>query len=142
MYSPHPESEKRIQSATLMIKHILAGRTSQILEVHIRELLDKMIWKITEADGKSNTRYQSELALSKPAGVKLQHEHVYQKKKMIDLLLQAKRNEIDKILASACGCYVTKEEHARLSPFKNDYGWDRYRKAGIVVVDRLTGKRI
>jgi hypothetical protein len=142
MYRPHPEAERRIKSATLMIKHILAGRSPDVLDAHIRELLDKMIWKITEADGKNDTRYQSEVALSKPNGIRLQHGHVYQKKNMIDLLLRAKADEIDKILALACGCCVTEQEHVRLSQFNSDYGWERYRKAGIIVIDGFTGKRL
>jgi hypothetical protein len=85
------------------------------MDVHIRELLDTMIWKITEADGKEKTCYQTRLAMTEPTGVKRQHEHVYQKKKM--LLMTAKHHEIDQILASACGCYVTKEEHDRMRSF-------------------------
>jgi len=40
------------------------------------------------------------------------------------------------------GCTVTKEEHALLKRFNDEYGWERYRKAGLTVIDTQTGKRV
>lgn len=99
-----------------------------------------MLWKITEADGKYTARYQSQGAME--PGAELHHEHVFQKKRMIDRLIAASAEEIDGILADACCCVVTRQEHERLKSYDNEYGWERYRKAGIVVIDTQSAKRI
>jgi hypothetical protein len=73
----------------------------------------------------------------------LHHEHVFPKKKMIDDLQKASSSEeIDRILATAVGCVVTRDEHARLRQYDHEVGWQRYRSAGIGVVDRETGERV
>jgi len=140
MFKPHPKAEQRTLSASLLIKHVLSGRSADVLEVHIRELLDTMLWKITEANGKYTARCQSQGAME--LGVNLQHKHVFQKKQMINRLMTAPIDEIDRILADACCCVVTRQEHERLKPFDNEYGRERYRKAGIIVIDKQTGERI
>ena len=61
---------------------------------------------------------------------------------MIVLLMKTGPAEIDRILKDAIGCTVTKEEHALLKRFDNEYGWERYRKAGLTVIDTQTGKRV
>jgi hypothetical protein len=49
---------------------------------------------------------------------------------------------VDNILKNAIGCTVTSEEHALFSEFDDEYGWARYRKAGITVIDTQTGERL
>jgi hypothetical protein len=89
-----------------------------------------------------NTRLDSKSqgALYPPGSAGLQHERVFQKRKMIDLLMAAKSEEIDGILENAVGCTITTEEHGRLALFDNEYGWERYRKAGIAVIDTIRGE--
>ena len=60
---------------------------------------------------------------------------------MIDRLLSAKLEEVDSILEGAVGCTVTIGEHSRLAKWDDEYGWDRYRKAGLVVIDTASGER-
>ena len=60
---------------------------------------------------------------------------------MIAALEKAAPHEVDDILKDAIGCTVTVEEHTRLSKFDEEYGWERYRKAGISVIDTQTGER-
>jgi hypothetical protein len=47
---------------------------------------------------------------------------------------------------NACGCVVTIEEHDALTRIdrqdKEVDGWDRYRRAGIAVIDRSSGERV
>ena len=119
-----------------LVKLLLAHKDPLILRAHLRELLTTLLWKLTEADSsKYKTRYQSQAAIERSAGVKLRHEHVYQRAKMIDALLKAELEQMDEILGLAIGCTVTTEEHALLALFDSDYGWERYRKAGITVMD-------
>jgi hypothetical protein len=59
---------------------------------------------------------------------------------MIEALLQAKSEDVDEILRNAVGCTVTKEEHTLLEQFKHLDGWERYRQAGMVVIDMETGQ--
>ena len=43
----------------------------------------------------------------------------------------------------ACdGCLVTREEHIRLHAVEEAYGWERYAKADISVIDLLSGDAI
>ena len=55
---------------------------------------------------------------------------------MIAALEKAAPHEVDDILKDAIGCTVTVEEHTRLSKFDEEYGWERNRKAGIMVINR------
>ena len=100
-----------------------------------------LLWKITEAESpKHKTRFQSQGALGDRT--RLRHEHVFQQKQMIAALEKAAPHEVDDLLKSAIGCTVTIEEHTLLSKFDEEYGWARYRKAGIVVIDTQTGERV
>lgn len=127
-YRPHPEASRRIRSATKLIKLLLDAKSPEIRTEHLRELIDKMLWKITEADGKYKTKYITLAALERAS--KLSHDHVVTKESLIDALLNATADQVAEILGTALGCTVTREEHAR--PTKFDYvcqGWERYRKA-------------
>jgi hypothetical protein len=140
-FRPHPQGEKRRRSATAAIKLVLKFDRTEVLPIHIRNLINTMLWKITEADGKHQTRYQSADALE--CSGKPIHEHVYPWAQMIDKLLTAKsEQEIDQLLAQAEGCLVTPDEHVRLSHSGDMVGWDRYRKAGIVAINNETGKKV
>jgi hypothetical protein len=135
-FTPHIRANERRQSAIHLVKVLLASRGPGVLLPHLRELLTIFLWKITEADSsKYKTRYQSRAALERSSGSKLHHEHVYQRSRMIDALIGATPAQIDEILALAIGCTVTREEADRLLQFDSDYGWERYRKAGIEVLD-------
>jgi hypothetical protein len=139
----HPKADERKRSAFKLIKLLLAENSPEILSEHRRELLDALLWKITEAEAaKYKTRFQSQSALDQPTKGGLRHEHVFQKEKMLDLLIAAKPQEIDGILKNAIGCTVTVDEHARLHAFDREYGWERYRKAGITVIDTQTWERV
>jgi hypothetical protein len=62
---------------------------------------------------------------------------------MIATLKKAAPNKVDDILKSIIGCTVTTKEHSRLSKFdKKCDGWDRYEKAGVIVIDTQTGQRV
>jgi ribosomal protein L16 Arg81 hydroxylase len=138
----HPEYQERKTSAIALIKLLLENRKPEILSGHYRELLSTLLWKITEAESqKYKTRFQTQGAIECSDKGKLRHEHVYQRKQMIARLLNAKPEEVDGILEKAVGCTVTIDEHSRLAKWDDEYGWDRYRKAGLVVIDTATGER-
>ncbi|MCU1224673.1 MAG: hypothetical protein JWQ42_2766 [Edaphobacter sp.] len=73
---------------------------------------------------------------------KLMHEHVFQRSKMIAALEKAEPHEVDDTLKDAIGCTLTVEEHSPLFEFDEEYGWERYRKAGVAVVDTQTDERV
>ena len=56
---------------------------------------------------------------------------------MISELLKSPK-DVDRILQQAQGCLVTKQEHALLGNYKHLYGWERYSRAGITVIDMRT----
>jgi hypothetical protein len=145
MFRPHPQSEARKRSAVTLIKYLLAEKKPEVLSIHYRELLKILLWKITEAESfhKHETRFQSQQALKCGDKAKLRHDHVYQRAKMSAALEKAAPHKVDVILKKACGCTVTTKEHDRLSRFDREYdGWDRYRRARIVVIDTQKNRRV
>jgi hypothetical protein len=143
VFKPHPHAEARRRSAVALIKYLLAEKKPEVLSVHYREVIGILLWKITEAESpKHKTRFKSKGAMECVDKAKLHHDHVFQRKRMIAALEKAAPHEIDDILNSAIGCTVTVEEHLLLSQFEEEYGWERYRKARIVVIDTLTGEQV
>ena len=134
-YTPHRDHNLRILSAKSAIKAVLP---LDLYPAHKRELISVCLWKITEADGKLNTRYRSERAINGANKRLLQHEHVNTRKHLIEMLL--KKNELaDHIENLAIGCLVTKAEHQKLTTISLQdptvEGWERYRLAEVRVYD-------
>ena len=134
-FKRHRESDDRIRSAIAAIKGILP---LPLTKPHRRRFLSLALWKLTEADGKYKTRFQSKCSIGLPRS-DLRHEHVYRREKMISDLI-ANPEQVDRIAARAVACVVTKEEHERLHKIERELdGWERYKRAGIVVIDTQTG---
>jgi hypothetical protein len=141
-FEARPEAENCRRSLTSLVKVLLANRKPDVLLAHYRAVIDTLLWKFTEADGKFNTRFRTQGAMKCDDKRKLRHEHVYQRRKMIDELVKAKPEEVDSILKRAIGCTITDDEHDRLKSFDYEYGWKRYQKARLVVIDRKSGKKL
>ena len=132
-FKRHSQAEERRHSAIALVK-LLLSESSELLPGHRREFLKLALWKITQAEsGKYGTRFQSKISLS-VSREELRHDHVFQRAIMIEAMLQATPEGIDDILENAVGCTVTKDEHDRLDQFKDLDGWERYSRAGIVVI--------
>ena len=135
-HAPHRLADARRKSAIALVKTILCLNDPDVLPVHRRELLTVLLWKVTEAESsKYRTRFRSEGALACTDPKQLRHEHVFQRAKMIDELLKAEPSEVGEILAKAVACTVTLGEADCLAKQGEHYGWERYRRAGIVVLD-------
>ena len=142
-WRPHPKAEARRASAIRIAKLILDA--DGLEPEHRNELLSIAIWKYTEADGKSKTRYRSEGALHETDSKKLNHEHVVPRKCLREKML-LDPNRCKTIMQLATACVVTREEHLRLTQVsKQDpslQGWARYTAAGVRVFDLKTGREI
>lgn len=141
-WKPHKDADARIASAKAFIRLLLEDRPTEGLDSHLKELIDEMLWKITECHGKWNTRFISKRALL-AIDEKLQHEHVFERKALIAELLQG-ADRINAVVEKAIGCVVTKCEHGILTKISRERpelsGWKRYEAAEIEVVDRKNGK--
>jgi hypothetical protein len=139
-YRRHPLAEERLRSAAALVKGLL--QMPGLIPEHRREFLKLALWKVTEAEGRTKyrTKFRSQAALSGPPGTKFEHDHVFQRSLIVDSLLSASPDAVDTIIMSAVGCTITKQEHDRLKQFGHLDGWDRYRAAGIVIVDTETGE--
>ncbi len=62
-FKPHPDAKSRKSSAVALIKFLLKINTPEVSPKHLEKLIDAMLWTITEADGKYNTRHRSDRAL-------------------------------------------------------------------------------
>lgn len=139
-WSPRADGDARRHSAVVLAKAVLS--LEGITMAHRREFLSIAIWKYTEADGKITTRYRSVGAIG--AVPKLcHHEHVIPRKWLIDRML-AEPDRCEEIMGRAIGCCVLRTEHDQLTAAERAdpalEGWDRYRAAGVAVVDLLTGE--
>jgi hypothetical protein len=148
-FEPHPKADERRQSVISFIELLLNSKKPEMLVKHRRDLLNTMLWKYTEADGKYNTRYFSHSALKcmdlskEERKGKLHHEHVCPREKLIDDLLAADLENWQNVLKKAIGCTVTIGEHKDLPKSDEECdGWGRYAKAKILVIDRVTGKDV
>ncbi len=133
VFKPHADRSARIESAKTAIHAITA---LDLYPAHKKELLSICIWKITQADGKYKVRYWSEGSVRADKR-NLRHEHVVERKELIQRLLAGE--EVESVVADAIACIVTKVEHALLG--KNQAsGWSRYHEAGIRIYDSMDGK--
>ena len=130
-YPPYKENEKKETYLNSIRNNIIALLATNSENHHKKDLLDICIWQITEIDGKYNTRYRSEGAMDKKNWNEVRHEHVYQRKHLIERLLEG--DNIDKVISDATACLVTKAEHGKLSEAL--IGWERYKSANIRVFD-------
>jgi len=134
-----PAATAIVESAVYLIKLILRDG-AEILPKHRREVLSVALWKITEAESqhKHRTRFCSQAVFSS-TDCECRHDHVFQKQKMIDDLIKAGPDAVDEIVGRAIGCTVTTDEHLALNQYQHLDGWERYRQAGITVIDARTG---
>ena len=135
-YRTHPDADERIRSATAAAKAIVR---LDLYPAHKRELLSICIWKITEAApiSKYQTRYRSRATESAPES-ELAHDHVYQRKSLNDAMIKNPES-VDQVLRTAVACVVTRSEHDALTRISREFpdldGWERYKRAGIEIVD-------
>ena len=102
-----------------------------------KRMLVHGIWEVAKATGDFCGRYRSEAVIRNP-GQKIQWDHIYDKRTLVEELLGPAPN-IDSIIERACCCIVTEEEHVKLHALSPKLdGWERYRAAGIVVYDMGT----
>ena len=146
-FQRHERADERMRSAANLVKVIL--QSPDLSKEHRLEFVKLALWKVTEAEwGKHDLRFRSKAASSmlrdhrsyKWRDKHLRHDHVFQRKHMVDELLNASPEAVATILNKAIGCIVTKAEHDNLRQFKNFDGWERYRQAGIVIIDMETGR--
>lgn len=139
-FRENPAAEAEVRSAIQLIKLMLQAETD-ILPKHRREVLNVALWKVTEAasDHKHRTRFCSAAVFSLP-DCECRHDHVFQRGKMIEHLMQCGPDAVDKIVSKSVACTITKEEHVALNKYKHLDGWERYRRATITVVDATTGE--
>jgi hypothetical protein len=106
-----------------------------------KKMLVHGIWQVSEATGSFYTRYRSE-GVIRTVGVKIQRDHIYQKRTLVEQLL-APDSDLKAIIERARCCIVTKDEHDRLHQVDGGLdGWDRYRAAGVVVYDMCDETRV
>ncbi|MCC6493113.1 MAG: hypothetical protein IT424_08835 [Pirellulales bacterium] len=145
-YRARNDAEQRFQGLLIAVRAIvsLPEKVDQRVK---KKLLKSCLWQLTQSHcfGKYNLQYASRaaaIALEAGDNSGLRHEHVYPIKQVIAELLQAKLDGIEAILRrKAVACCVTSAEHERLSGVSSDCeGWQRYREAGIDVVNREKGE--
>ncbi len=126
---PMPTEAEIIESVTIAIEGCLQ---LPIFERHKRDVISGLLWKITEARGKYETRYRSRGSME--SGAKLRHDHVFTRKDITDRII-AEPERAREILRDAIACVVTVEEHERLTRIGETMrGWARYTEAGIEVI--------
>jgi hypothetical protein len=138
-FKEHPSARARLRSAVHLIK-LLLQENSEVLREHRQELLSIALWKVTEAESvhKHRTRFCSQTVYNAPES-ECRHDHVFQRAIMIRDLMNSGPDGVENILEGAVACTVTREEHATLDQHRCVDGWERYRRAGITVIDAKDG---
>jgi hypothetical protein len=139
-FKRHRDADARMESARKLVK-LLIGATD-LLPSHRKEFIRLALWKVSEAEGgKYSTRYRSLRSIEPRA--RLQHEHPCERAKLAEALM-ANPDRADDLLNLAVGCVVTEDEAALLNELSRRrpglQGWERYREAGITVIDTETGQ--
>jgi hypothetical protein len=157
-YGWHGDADVRKEQAIKGIKDAWRAYKSggMTYDLCYQTLRDPLLWHLSNCEclaigsTSSNTdfRFMTDAAydLCDPAGkndhVGLQQEHVYQRKEMaIEILKCATEEAVEKTIARAAACIVTKAEHRNLDNFKHLYGWERYHAAGLKVIERQRTER-
>ncbi|MBI4173246.1 MAG: hypothetical protein HY519_00840 [Candidatus Aenigmarchaeota archaeon] len=134
-YIPKIGREQKLKDLYLLAKTIIDLEMGNEIKY---KFLRHVIWSITTVDGTYNTKYRSKSVLSRRE-VPINHEHVWTVKQIREELLKNPENYQNILDKKAIGCIVTREEHNQLPGDKR--GWERYKNAGIIVMDCEIWKR-
>ena len=134
-FVPHPMGEDRRRSIAQLIRILIAIDDPLVLDEQKLQVIDTLLWKFTEADGKHKTPFRSVAALGVSSNLQLRHDHVATREQLKHLLIKSRPEQVDFILQEAVGCLVTIEEHDRLPHDRQSFGWQRYEEASIPWVD-------
>ncbi len=137
-YERPADADERIERAITVIEALLPLKINERMK---KKFLSNCLWQITQAEGrnKHEIRFRSQGAINAPRK-ELRHEHVTQRKAMVKALID-RPGDARNIVAQAQGCVVTKDEHSLLNDVdKLIDGWERYRRAGVVVMDMQTSE--
>lgn len=142
-FVPHKDAASKRTSALRLVEVIAPLDIDDAIK---RKMLSHSLWFVTETEGTSKyrTRYMSKRAIGKDPK-QLHHEHVIPRKVLVDAMVKEPSRAAE-IAGTAIGCTVTRKEHEALTKLDKAVpgaeGWDRYRRAGIVVIDTMTGKPV
>jgi hypothetical protein len=137
-FRPDKLATARWASAVELIRAIAGA--SLVSEKHRKKLLRIAIYELTEVHGKWNLRFKTRDSEGRSRS-KVCHEHVIGRKALAEEMLKHP-NRVAGIAKKAIACLVTRQEHRKLHKTgSNRTGWDRYKAAGIVVIDTKTGRR-
>lgn len=139
-YSKRVDFDMRLADVRKVISTLLQLDINLPLK---KRLLVHSVWEVTKLSGDFKGRYRSKGVLVN--GVEIQRDHVVQKARIVERLL-ASPDQVDTILGEVVHCVVTKEEHERLTAYSRMNpdvdGWERYKGAGVEVLDMLTGEQL
>jgi len=120
------------EASAINVARLALDNRETLHPAHLVELLSVATWMFTEARGKYSTRFASRAATQ--VGATVRHEHVIPRLVLSKAMMDHPERAED-IMRLAVACIVTHEEHQRLDP--REFGWNRYKSAGIRVVDTV-----
>lgn len=104
--------------------------------------LDAELWAYTEIKRsnpfKYNLRYRTLGVQNGPDDVKIHHEHVVPRRWLIHTLI-GHPDQASLVLSLSASCATTAAESKQLSTGEASFGWARYTRAELVVIDGTTG---
>ena len=133
-YQQKSDAELRLKDVETLL------RTITMMPLHSRtkkKMLNHVLWLVVELTGNFHCQYRSAGVL-KDTGVRIQRDHIYPRKQLVEELLGPEPNFADIVTRAQC-CVVTHEEHQLLTKVpKEVLGWERYEKAGVKWYDMRT----
>jgi hypothetical protein len=116
------------------LEEIIASiRDSHLPSDSKKRMLNHAVWEVSIARGNFAPEFLSKGVLEEPVGTKIQREHVYKRKRIVEAVLKHEE-PLEAILKRIIHCVVTREEHRRLNKIPDPIdAWARYRHAQIEV---------
>ena len=108
------------------------------LDIHAptkKRMLVHALWEVAVTTGNFYPRYRSQAVVQK-AGIQIQRDHIFQKRRIIQRLIEEPTFSSAEAVQNAQCCVVTREEHDALHKIDPTIdGFRRYDAAGIAYRD-------
>lgn len=140
-WEPPVDAELRLETCVAAARAVLDVQPMN--DRLLAGLLDQVFWHATVHPDKYRIRWRSVgvvVEQRRPLGRYVRHEHVFERAWLRSQLVTGK--DPAEVLPLAVACLVTVEEDARLRAVDRELvGWERYRAAGVDVIDMATRER-
>jgi hypothetical protein len=134
-YVPQPDRAAVVASCLTLLQAMVAAEG--VIPAQCHYWLSRVMWSLTECEGKYNVRWASAGALRCVDTRDVRHEHVFPRGWLVHKVIEDPEL-LQRLDSFALACIVTRQEAERLNRQPPALGWGRYLNEGITVHDMRT----